>query len=149
MRRLSNPTLLLLVLTLLAGCGEAPTGRRDAEQQSGNSKRGAGAERTSQPDAPKVIEFDPSTIKSPESKAFFDEGYAQGLRMADTNHAKAFSNGEPSKQQLEMNVKTWRQERDVAIQVAAEAGLKDPDALRAFGRKAGMKDGLAKHKIAF
>ena len=81
MRRFAYPTLLLLVLVSLAGCGEAPTGRRDAEQQSGDSKRGAGAERTSQGEAPKVIEFDPSTIKSPESKAFFDEGYAQGLRM--------------------------------------------------------------------
>jgi hypothetical protein len=102
------------------------------------------------PEVPKVVDIDPSAL-DPSKKASYDKGYAQGLKLADKFYKEASQDGEPAADKMAALVQESLQERDLAIQAAlqrAGGSANDSRVLEACGRKAGFKEGLAKHGAA-
>jgi hypothetical protein len=96
-----------------------------------------------------VISFDPSSLTSAESKAWYDQGYRQGLHFADKFHEQVSKDRTPTSEEIARAVKQELEDRQTAILAAAQSGGRNSQSLiLALGRRAGFKDGLATHQIA-
>ncbi len=98
---------------------------------------------------PMVIRFDPGSLTSAEAKGWYDQGHQQGLHLADKLHAQLFKDRTPTPEEVAKAVKAEMEDRQTAILAAAQSGGANSRALTtAFGRRDGLKEGLAKNNIA-
>jgi hypothetical protein len=137
-----------VMVSLLSGCddmGPVPSSNEEEPESKPKARKAAANE-----PLPKAIDVDPNSL-APEKREYYDKGCKQGLHIADNYCKEAFKDGKPGADEVASYVKKWLQERDVAIQVAliqaGNSGAENSEVLLACGRKAGFKEGLAKHSI--
>jgi hypothetical protein len=91
----------------------------------------------------RVIDFDASSISDAKEKEWYELGKKVGERDVD-DYLKG---KRPPDDQIRKQVQDWLKERDVAVFAACRHGERDRAALLAYGRRDGVKAGIAKHKL--
>jgi hypothetical protein len=148
--------LLLVAVVLLLG-----RNRQGSADSDGTSAKQTSTTTTQEPVKPKpvtedvstepvrvTIDFNPSSITTPEQKAAYEEGLKQGEKHVAHDYAEAMKD-KPSPEQMAKYVKTWMQERNDAVQVAVEFhGKESTEAMQCFGMREGAKAWMKKQGLS-